>query len=180
MRLDEYDSTRFDRGRPRWLELIWLATQWLVLRSWLPGSMLRIFALRLFGACIGQSVVIKAGVRVKFPWRLSIGDHTWIGEDVWIDNLVPVTIGSHCCISQGAYLCTGNHDWSTREFKLITAEIEIHDHAFIGAMSRIAGGVEIGEGSVTTLGSVVTNDTQPWTISCGNASVDTRVRPKTV
>jgi len=84
----------------------------------LPFSSVRRFILRCFGAKVERGVVLKPGVRVKYPWRLSIGAHSWIGEDVWIDNLVEVRIGANACLSQGAYLCTGNHDWSDEFFGL--------------------------------------------------------------
>ena len=76
-----------------------------LLRSYYaPVSALKCAILRLFGANIGQGVYIKPGVRVKFPWYLAVGDYCWFGEDLWIDNLAPVTIGSNVCISQAAYV----------------------------------------------------------------------------
>ncbi|MGD0581153.1 MAG: putative colanic acid biosynthesis acetyltransferase, partial [Bryobacteraceae bacterium] len=89
--------------------------------------------LRLFGARIGQGVVIKPGTRVKFPWRLQIGEHSWIGESAWLDDLSEISIGSNCCVSQGAYLCTGNHDWSDPAFRLIVRPIVLCDGSWVGA-----------------------------------------------
>jgi hypothetical protein len=89
---------------------------------------------------VGTGVVIKPHVRVKFPWKLYIGDHSWIGESVWIDNLAQVTIGSNCCISQGAYLCTGSHRWDRDTFDLVTKPIVIEDQCWVGAMARVAPG----------------------------------------
>src|SRR4051812_34477683 len=100
VRLDRFDARGFDRGRSRFIEALWLICGGLFVSSGLPGSRLRISILRLFGAHIARGVVIKPHVRVKFPWRLSIGAHSWIGEDVWIDNLAQVSIGAQCCISQ--------------------------------------------------------------------------------
>ena len=91
-----------------------------LLRSWLiPFSRVKVVVLRTFGASIGRGVRIKPGVKVKFPWRLTVGHHCWLGEDLWIDNLAEVRIGAHCCLSQGVYLCTGSHDWSRDTFDLI-------------------------------------------------------------
>ena len=78
----------------------------------------KIWILKLFGAKIGKSVMIKPMVNIKYPWFLEVGDFTWIGEDVWIDNLCNVQIGEHACLSQGAMLLTGNHDYSLPEFNL--------------------------------------------------------------
>ena len=120
MRLDLYRNPHFPRGATRLTELVWIVLSGLLVASWLPGSGWRTFLLRLFGARIGQGVVIKPHVSIKFPWRLIVGNHVWIGERVWIDNLAEVAIGSNSCISQGAYLCTGSHDWSDSRFGLVT------------------------------------------------------------
>jgi putative colanic acid biosynthesis acetyltransferase WcaF len=167
MRLDLYDNTTFNRGRPAWIESLWLLAQALFMNSWLPGSALRVWLLRRFGATIGCGVVIKPRVRVKFPWRLSIGDHVWIGEDTWIDNLALVTIASHCCISQGVYICTGSHNWRSVQFDLITRPIEVGNHAWICAKAVVGPGVCIGEGAVLTLGSIATGKLAPWTVYAG-------------
>ena len=109
----------------------------------------------------GRGVVVKPGARIKFPWRLSIGDHSWIGEDAWIDNLAPVAIGADCCLSQGAYLCTGSHDWSRPSFDLLTKPIVVHDGAWIAARAVVGPGVTVGEGAVLCLGSTATRDLTP-------------------
>jgi putative colanic acid biosynthesis acetyltransferase WcaF len=162
-----------------WVEALWLLAQAALVRSWMPGSRHRVALLRLFGARIGMGVMIKPGVRVKFPWRLVIGDHAWLGEDVWIDNLAPVTIGSHCCISQGAFFCTGSHDWSSESFDLIVKPITIADHAWIGARATVAPGVCVGEGAVLSLGSVATGDLAPWSVHAGMPALNKRPRKKT-
>lgn len=147
---------------------MWWLLQAMLVRSWIPGSAHRRFLLRLFGARIGAGTIFKPGLRVKFPWRLVIGDHTWVGEGVWIDNLGMVKIGSHCCISQGVYLCTGNHNWSSPQFDLTVAPIEIHDSAWVCAKAVIAPGVVIGEGAVLSLGSVAIADLDAWGIYWGS------------
>lgn len=176
-RLDRFTNSTFDRGRPVWVEVLWTLTSMLTVASSLPGSGPRIAILRAFGARIGTGVVIKPGVRVKFPWRLAIGDYSWIGEDSWIDNLAPVEIGAHVCVSQGSYLCTGNHDWSRKTFDLITAPITICSGCWLGAMSSVAPGVTIGSGTVVTMGSIVIADLPPNMICSGNPAVAHRPRP---
>jgi putative colanic acid biosynthesis acetyltransferase WcaF len=176
IRLDAYDKKSFLRGRPKWIEALWLVAQLLLIRSSVPGATHRRLILRLFGARIGKGVDIKPGVRVKFPWRLTIGDYSWIGEDVWIDNLANVTIGSHCCISQAAYLCTGSHDWATSNFGLIVKPIYIGDQAWIAARAVVAPGVSVGEGSVLGLSSVATRDLPPWSINIGSPAVTVKAR----
>jgi putative colanic acid biosynthesis acetyltransferase WcaF len=178
LRLDRFHNERFDRGRLAWIEACWYFIQALLVTSWVPGSWHRRMCLRLFGAKIGAGVVLKPGLRVKFPWRLVVGPHTWIGEDVWIDNLAPVAIGRDCCFSQGVYLCTGNHDWSRETFDLMTMPVTIHDHAWLAAKSVVAPGVVIGEGVVLGLGSVATCDLKEWQIYQGNPAVSVRTRKR--
>jgi putative colanic acid biosynthesis acetyltransferase WcaF len=152
--------------------------QAMLFRSSLPGSSWRAALLRAFGARIGRGVVIKPGVTVTFPWKLAVGDFSWLGERVWIDNLADVWIGSHCCISQGAYLCTGNHRWDAAAFDLAAAPIRIEAQCWIGAMARVGPGVTCGEGAVLTLGSVATADLAEWRIYGGNPAVEVRQRPR--
>jgi putative colanic acid biosynthesis acetyltransferase WcaF len=141
---------------------------WIVRSRILPFSAVKTACLRLFGAKIGKGVVIKPGVRVKFPWKLEIGDHCWIGEDVWIDNLARVKIGSNVCVSQGVYFCTGNHDWSDPAFSLKTLPITIEEQCWIAAKAIIGSGVTVGKGAVLTLGSVATRNLEPMKIYSGN------------
>ena len=79
--------------------------------------------LRLFGANVGRGVVLKPRVTIKYPWKLAVGEHSWIGENVWIDNLGQVTIGNHCCLSQGALLLCGNHNYKKATFDLMVGDI---------------------------------------------------------
>ncbi|HEY8260233.1 MAG TPA: WcaF family extracellular polysaccharide biosynthesis acetyltransferase [Methylosinus sp.] len=169
-RLDCFDNRSFDRGRSRLVEALWLVFDLALIRSGVPGSRHRVAVLRAFGARIGEGVVVKPNVRVKFPWRLSIGAHSWIGEHAWIDNLAEVSIGAHCCVSQGAYLCTGGHDWRKESFDLVTRPIRVGDGAWICARACIAPGVTIGAGAVVSLGAVVTSDVEPFGLCLAAAS----------
>lgn len=176
MRLDTFDNQSFERGRSRLVESLWFLVSWLFVSSWIPGSSVRVFWLRLFGARIGSRARLKPRIRVKFPWRLELGDHVWIGEGVWIDNLDWTRIGSHCCVSQGAYLCTGSHDWSRDDFALITAPITLEDHCWLGARSTVAPGVRAGTGAVLALAAVATGDLEPWAVYAGNPATRSRSR----
>lgn len=178
MKLAQFSSSEFDRGRPRYIEALWLVCRALAFSSINPSNAVRVAALRLFGASIGKGVVVKPGLKVKFPWRLEIGDDCWIGEDCWIDNLAKVTIGRNSCISQGAYLCTGNHDWRKETFDLKVAPIRIGNEAWIAAKAVLAPGVLIGDGAIVTLGTVVKGNVPPNSICSGNeATIRAKVSP---
>ncbi|MDZ7624210.1 MAG: hypothetical protein U5J96_07185 [Ignavibacteriaceae bacterium] len=96
------------------------------LKSSLPWpNSFKIFALRFFGAKVGKGVIIKPCVNIKYPWFLEIGDNVWIGEEVWIDNLGKVKIGNNVCLSQGALLLCGNHNYKKETFDLIVGDITL-------------------------------------------------------
>lgn len=138
-------------------------------QTWVPWSpSLRAALLRAFGARIGRGVVVRANVSISFPWRLTVGDHVWIGEDVGILSLAPVRIEDNVCISQRAYLCTGSHDYRRGDFKLVTKPITVRAGSWIAATAFLAPGVEIGAGAVVAAGSVVTRDVPPATLVRGN------------
>lgn len=141
-----------------------------------PVSSVKVWLLRLFGGHIGNGVVIKPGVNIKYPWYLTIADHTWIGENVWIDNLANVMIGSHVTVSQGAMLLTGSHDYKKTTFDLITGSITIEDGAWIGAKAVVCPGVTCGPHSVLAVGSVATANLEVYTIYQGNPAIPKRER----
>lgn len=172
MELKGYTTGDFDRGAPRWKEALWMMVKCVFFLNPLPWpSALRVALLRLFGASIAEGVVIRSSVNVTFPWRLTIGRDVWIGENVLILSLGQVTIGPSVCISQRAFLCTGSHDFRAPGFDLIVKPITICGHSWIAAQSFIAPGVEVGEGSVVTAGTVVIADVEPRTVVRGNPGV---------
>jgi putative colanic acid biosynthesis acetyltransferase WcaF len=175
--LGKYNNGWFSRGRSKFVEILWLVLDAAFVRSRVPGSVHRRAILCAFGALIGKRVLIKPGVRIKFPWRLEIGNDSWVGEDVWIDNLAPVKIGSNCCISQGVYICTGSHNWGTPTFDLIVKSVKIEDGAWLASRSVIGPGVIVGEGAVLSLGSVATSDLAPWGIYQGIPATFVKQRP---
>lgn len=136
--------------------------------SWLPGSGWRVALLRLFGAGLGRGCRLKPGLRVKFPWRLRCGDYCWLGEDVWIDNLALISLGDRVCLSQGAYLCTGNHDYRSTDFGLRLGPITIGSDAWIGARAVLAPGTCVGEAAVVALGAVASGKVPPAMVVRGN------------
>ncbi len=113
-------------------------------------------------------MVVRANVNISFPWRLRIGGHVWIGEDVGILSLAPVTIESNVCISQRAYLCTGSHDFRREDFKLKVAPITVRTGSWIAAVAFVGPGVEVGTGAVVSAGSVVFENVPPNTVVRGN------------
>ena len=118
--LSTFDNRWFDPGAGALKRLLWYLTSWF----WFESGMLVPYAwkrniLRAYGARIGKRVVVKPRVQIKYPWKLTIGDHAWIGEHAWIDNLDSVEIGANACISQGALILSGNHDYSKASFDLM-------------------------------------------------------------
>lgn len=175
--LSQFRNDGFDPGRSWVVRVAWFVLGLPLLRCPLiPSTAFRRFLLGAFGAEIGQGVVMQQPFRVKYPWNLRTGNHCWFGEDCWIDNLVPVTIGNNVCISQGAYLCTGNHDWSDPAFPLVVRSIRLDDGAWVGARSSIGPGVVVGECAVVGLGAIVHKSVPPFEIHAGNPARFVRFR----
>ena len=144
-----YNQSWFDRGRSGGYILLW----WLVQAIAFPltphsfhGA--RVALLRLFGARIGEGVSIRPTARFTYPWKVHIGDYSWIGDDVVLYSLDKITVGEHCVISQKSYLCTGSHDPHDPAFGLKTAAIAIGNGVWVAADCFIAPGVHIGANAV--------------------------------
>ena len=168
--LASFDNSKLDTGASKWKYLLWYFVSSFIVQSPLfPISKLRVALLRMFGAQVGENVIIsKPGVNVKFPWKLVIGDNTWIGENAWIYNLDQVNIGSDVCISQGAMLLTGNHNYKSVKFETFTKPITIEDGCFIGARSVICPGVSCKKYAVLSVGAIATKDLESEGIYFGN------------
>ena len=136
----------------------------------------KVLLLRLFGATIGHVVVIKPSVNIKYPWKLKVGDQSWIGEEVWIDNLADVTIGENVCISQGALLLCGNHNYKKQTFDLMLGEIILEDGVWIGAKSVVCQGVKCASHSILSVSSIASSDLEPYTIYKGNPAIAIKKR----
>lgn len=132
--------------------------------------------MRLFGADVGKCVVIKPRVNIKYPWNLAIGEHSWIGEGVWIDNLGKVKMGSNCCISQGALLLCGNHNYRKPAFDLMVGEITLENGVWIGAKAMVCPGVICHSHAVLTAGSIATTALEAYKIHSGNPAVAVKER----
>lgn len=177
MRLDRYTVGQYTPGASLWKQVFWyLLGSPLLSSRWIADSRLKRLLLIVFGAKVGMGVRIKPGVRVKFPWRLVLGDYVWLGENCWIDNVALVTIESHVCVSQDVLLCTGNHDWSNLDFRLMDKPIHIGEGCWIAARAVVGPGVTIGKGAVLGLASVASRSLEPMTIYAGNPAVAIKMR----
>lgn len=175
--LAAFDGSEFDKGAGKLKIMLWyMVNAMLVRASWNPLMKVKIGLLRMFGAKIGSGLVIKNNVVIKSPWNLTIGNDCWIGENVWIDNLDLVTIGDNVCISQGAMLLTGNHDYTVHNMPYRNAPISIKDGAWIGAQTVVCPGVTVHENALLTVGSVTTKDMESNGIYQGNPVVKIRER----
>lgn len=167
--LGSFKPNKTIAGRGLGLQLLWLFGGLPLLRStWLIGSAWRVFLLRLFGAEVGDNVQIKSGVRVKYPWKLRVGDNSWIGENCWIDNMDFVILGNNVCLSQGCYLCTGNHDWKDPTFQMFARPITLEDGSWAASRCTLGPGVTIGQNGIAAIGSVVWSSIPPNEIHGGN------------
>ncbi|MDB5012299.1 MAG: acyl transferase [Daejeonella sp.] len=175
--LSKFKETYTYHAGPQWKVVSWyLINNW-IFNSAVPWpSSFKIGLLRLFGASVGNNVVIKPKVRIKHAWRISIGDNSWLGEGTWIENLETVELGKNVCISQNAMLLTGNHDYTTSDFRYKLGKIRLEDGVWIGAFSVVCPGVVCQSHSVLTVNSVASKNMEAWTIYSGNPAIIVRNR----
>jgi putative colanic acid biosynthesis acetyltransferase WcaF len=171
--LSKFDNSWYRPGKNTFVRALWYVSNVLFfLNPWCALSKPKILMLKMYGAKIGKGVVIKPSVNIKYPWRLIIGNHVWIGENVWIDNLADVVIGDHVSISQGALLLCGNHNYKKSGFDLIVGNITIEQGVWIGAKSIVTSGVTCKSHSILSVNSVASKDLEAFTIYRGNPAVE--------
>ncbi len=173
---DKFDNSWYNPGSISRRILWYFFSQIFINTTFLWPMAVKRFILKMFGMKIGRKFVIKPSVNIKFPWFLEISDNVWIGEKVWIDNFVTIKIGNNCCISQGAFLLTGNHDYKKESFDLVPGKITIEDGVWIGARAVVCPGVTLKSHSVLTVGSITSKDLDEYGIYMGNPAVKIRNR----
>jgi len=175
--LSKFDNSWYYPGKSFFVRGLWYVILVIFfLQPLFPFYGLKRWLLRLFGAKIGKGVVIKPKVYIKYPWKLEVGDYSWIGEEVRIDNIGFVRMGSHVCISQRAHLLCGNHNYQSPFFDLMVENITVEDGAWIGANSVVCPGSVLKEHAVLFAGSVFSGKSEPYGIYQGNPAVPIKQR----
>ena len=171
-----FHSKTYVIGASKLKIILWYITNMLFIKSGLiPYSNIIVSILRLFGAEIGIDVRIKPCIDIKYPWKLKLGDHSWLA-DCYIENLEKVSIGKNVCVSQKAMLLTGNHNFRSPSFDLITSPIILEDGVWIGAKAIVCPGITVQSHAVLTVASVATKDMEGYFIYQGNPAVRTKAR----
>ncbi len=169
--LASYNNKWYDSGSSMKKFFWYFVNQVFFANGLFPIYSLKVFLLKLFGAKVGNNVLIKPSVHIKYPWLLEIGNNVWIGEQVWIDNLAKVTIGNNVCISQGALLLCGNHNYKKTTFDLMVGEITLEDGVWVCAKAIITQNVLCKSHSVVGIASVLTKNTEPYSVYIGNPAI---------
>lgn len=176
VRLAQYDNSWYNPG-PKWKVLLWFVVSVLFFNNGFAiFNNLKCWLLRRFGAEVGKRVLIKPSVNIKYPWFLRVGSDVWVGENVWIDNLGLVVIGDNVCISQGAMLLTGNHNYKKPFFDLMIGEIILEDGVWIGAKATVCPGVTCRSHSVLSVSSVASSDLEAFGIYQGIPAQKIKIR----
>lgn len=171
------DLSRFElpsgfRGRSAIIVQLW----WLVQATVFAASPQFLYGwrrwlLRCFGARIGRDVLIRPSARITYPWKITIGERSWIGDHAELYSLGEIVIGRDAVVSQNAYLCTGSHDIHALGFDIFAKPIVVEDEAWVAADVFVHPGVTIARGSVVGARSVVTKSTRPYHVHIGSPAV---------
>ena len=157
--LSKYNQDGYSRGRNSITVLLWWIGQGTLFRFSIHNMYKwRNFLLKMFGAKVGNGVKIRPTAYFTYPWKVSIGENSWIGDHVKLYSLDEIIIGSNCVISQECYLCTGSHNLTDPHFGLMTQPIHIGDGAWIATDVFIYPGVTVSELAVVAARSTVLKD----------------------
>ncbi|EPY4498286.1 putative colanic acid biosynthesis acetyltransferase [Klebsiella quasipneumoniae] len=161
--------------------VIYTQLWWLVqstLFAWSPQVLYkwRVFLLRMFGASIGKNVIIRPSAKITYPWKVKIGDYSWIGDDVTLYSLGNINVGNNTVISQRCYLCAGSHDYNSINFDIISEEIIIGDSCWLATDVFVAPGINIGTNCVVGARSSVFKNLPSNSICLGSPA--TKIRDK--
>lgn len=175
--LSRFDNSDFPKGAGAVKMTLWYFTNALLfINPCFPFRSVKPALLRMFGAKVGRGVVIHPGVNIKYPWKLIIGDHCWIGQRAWLDNIDRLTLGSNVVISQGAMIIQGSHNYKRVDYPTMSGPVVLEDGSWVGAGAMVMMGVTLKSHSVLSAGSVATKDLEAYVIHQGNPAQPVRER----
>lgn len=128
----------------------------------------RRWLLRLFGAQVGGGVLVRSSVKTTYPWKVTIGDYAWIGDDVVLYSLGEIEIGNNAVVSQRSYLCAASHDYKQTDFPIYAKKVCVGAQTWLATDVFVAPGVSIGEGTVVGARSSVFHNLPPMMVCVGN------------
>ena len=167
--LDQYKTPEGFRGKSKLTVQLWWMVYALLFR---PSPQVlygwRRFLLRSFGAKIGKDVILRPSARITYPWKVSIGDYSWIGDEVVLYSLGEIEIGSHTVISQRSYICTGTHDYQSSDFSIYSKKITIGHKCWLATDVYVAPGINIGDLTVVGARSSVFSDLPSGKVCLGS------------
>jgi putative colanic acid biosynthesis acetyltransferase WcaF len=168
-RLDQFTLPAGFRGKSAVYVQLWWIVQALFFKP-LPQICfpLRRLILRAFGARVGEGVRIRPGVEVTFPWKVSIGANSWIGDNVTLYSLGAISIGHNTVVSQNSYICAADHDYSDPAFAIRARPVRIEDEVWVASDVWVGPGVTIGSGAVVGARSTVTKDLPAAMVCAGS------------
>ena len=175
--LSRFNNADFPKGAGAVKMTLWYFTNALFFQNPLfPFRSPKPALLRLFGARVGKRVVIHPGVNIKYPWKLTIGDHVWIGQRAWLDNIDQLIIRDHVVISQGAMIIQGSHNYKRVDYPTMSGPVVLEEGSWVGAGAMVMLGVTLKSHSVLAAGSVATKDLEAYMIHQGNPAQPVRER----
>ncbi len=169
------------RGKSKLSVQLWWIIQDTIF-CWSPQILYkwRVFLLRLFGAQIGKDVKIRSSAKITYPWKVKIGDYSWIGDDCVLYSLGDITIGDHVAIAHKVYINTGGHLYQKKAFDIFSKPIHIEDECWITNDVYIAPGVTIGKGTIISARSSVLKDLPAGKICVGTPAKPIKDRLKSI
>ena len=172
----KYNNSWYNTGASWLMRAVWYFFNAFIVNSSCPYNFIKIVALRMFGAKVGKNVIVKPRVNIKYPWNISIGNNAWIGERVWLDSLGKINIGANVCVSQGAMLICGNHNYKKSTFDLVVEDINLEEGVWIGTGAIVCAGVTCKSHSLLAAGSVAAKDLDAYSIYQGNPAIKIKDR----
>lgn len=121
----------------------------------------------------GKNFLCSSGVIIHSASKIDVGNDVRVGEKSYINARGGLKIGNNVKLGPRVYICTSTHNyfspkWLPYDDIEIERPITINDNVWIGANANIIPGVNIGEGAVVAMGTVVTKDVPACAVVGGN------------